>query len=335
MKTTLRSIIERYVKLQPQNSRGWHPCVHQGCDHGKKGARAAFIFNENGSVGFNCFNCAVDCSFDPTAGYSVSDDFIKVWRDFRIPEDHLNEFIFQALESGGIKKQKPISRTTDIEPKILTMPPTFYRLSEAPSTDLWAEIARIHLQEERGIDYHDYSFYLSEKTNDKQYSKWFKRLIIPMYKQDDLIFYQGRRLTDSLIKKYESPSTESSKILGGFDELFKQTDQPLIVAEGWFDGFVVNGVSIIGNTFSKEQIEWLNLSKRNKIYVPDKTGKGYIAAKMALQQGWKVSIPDTSDCKDISEAVKKYGKLYTLKSIMDNACLGFEAELKIKFLENA
>lgn len=334
---SLQDIIRQYVFLHPVNSRGWHPCVHQGCDHGKKGPRAAFIFDGD-VVGFHCFNCPTKARFDPNDDANLSEDFKKILRDFNIPDEAWQSVVFDSFvknydKSSRLKDKKTTKYTDPNEPLTIEMLPTFYRLSDAADGDKWAIIAKDYLEYERGIDWNSYDFYLSEKTNDKTYDKWHKRLIIPMYKNNNLIFYQGRRLVETLKKKYESPSTESNKVLGGFDNLFTHTPAPLIVVEGWFDAFVVDGAAVIGNTISKEQIAWLNKSKRPKIYVPDKTGLGYIAAKTALSQGWKISVPDTSNCKDVSDAVKRFGKLYAIKSIIDNACSGFEAELQLKFLE--
>lgn len=331
---TMRSIIEQYVRLYPVNARGWHPCVHQGCDHGKKGPRAAFIFSTD-SVGFHCFNCAAHPSYNENDGI-ISDEFKKILNDFSIPEDAWQPLLFKALQNkdnGKTKTKRSLTQITQFEPAELILPTSFYQLSEAPDNDKWAIIANDYLEYERHILPSSYPFYLSEKTNDKHLAKWYKRLIIPMYKEGKLIFYQGRRLLETMPKKYESPSTESNKVLGCFDNALLKTEVPLIVVEGWFDAFAVDGVAVIGNTISKEQIYWINKSPRKKIYVPDKTGKGYIAAKQALDLGWEISVPDFTDCKDTSDAVKRFGKLYTLKSIIDSSCSGFSAELQIKFLE--
>ena len=50
----------------------------------------------------------------------------------------------------------------------------------------------------------------------------------------------------------------------------------------------------------------------------DKSGAKLVDA--AIKYGWSVSFPvwqEDLDCKDISDAVVKYGKLFVLKSIID------------------
>jgi hypothetical protein len=38
----------------------------------------------------------------------------------------------------------------------------------------------------------------------------------------------------------------------------------------------------------------------------------------ALELGWAVSMPDWEDCKDVNDAVIKYGRLATLLTIMQS-----------------
>jgi DNA primase len=50
--------------------------------------------------------------------------------------------------------------------------------------------------------------------------------------------------------------------------------------------------------------------------VPDQDSTGLALIDRAVELGWAVSIPAWEDCKDINDAVKKYGKLTTLLTIM-------------------
>ena len=76
------------------------------------------------------------------------------------------------------------------------------------------------------------------------------------------------------------------------------------------------------------------MKKLNKeiIIVPDndKPGKKFI--EYAIENNWYASKPDWgSDVKDISDAVKKFGRLYTLASIIKYKVSG---EIKITMLKN-
>ena len=127
-----------------------------------------------------------------------------------------------------------------------------------------------------------------------------------------------------------SPDVEKSKVLFGFDQLFNGSALPIFIVEGIFDALSINGVATIGNTLSDEQIQWLSRSPRQKVLIPDTQGDGHIMAEQARDQGWAVSIPDIGNCKDVNEAVCKYGLLYTMRSITNNIATGFEAQTIVR-----
>lgn len=54
-------------------------------------------------------------------------------------------------------------------------------------------------------------------------------------------------------------------------------------------------------------------------------------AEQALDEGWSISCPEIGDCKDVSEAVRKYGKMYVLKTITENKMTGFMARTYLGF----
>ena len=330
---SLEQIIRQYVILPPYpNAKGWYPVLHTTCDHGKKGARAAFKFNSE-VVTFNCFNCSHAAVFDPNqqdqAKPIMSKGMIKVMDDFSIPEDEWRAVMFDALSKrdAGIKGSDNEIKRVNIEPPVLNFPETFYPLKDADDT--WATIARIYL-EERNINPDDYNFQLARVSKDKPYlNKWLGRVILPSYKNGKLIFYQGRDLTGTKIKKYESPPDSRDAVLCGFDRLFTNYDQPLYIVEGWFDAEAIGGVAVLSNTLSEKQIAWLNRSQRTKVYIPDQYGSGFVGAKVAIKEGWHVSTPDIGNIKDMSSAVQHYGLMYVLKTLNDNTATGFEAETNI------
>lgn len=339
---TLEQVIRQYIPLPIRPSgRGWYPVLCRVCnDHGKKGPRGGFKF-EDGTVAYHCFNCGPEMNTVYTPDLQGREGqpifppkMAQVLEAFGVPEDEWKAVVFSSMSNreNGHKTHKSSNTIKSIEPTILHLPQTFYPLKDADANDKWAIIANYYLEEERGIDPSKYPFYLSKQTNDPHLKKWYGRLIIPIYKGDNLIFYQGRDLTNKAKKKYESPPDSRDNVLFGFDQLFINRDIPLYVAEGVFDAMMIDGVAILSNDPSKAQIEWLNRSPRKKVYIPDRFGSGRIGAEKALKAGWKISIPDTPDCKDINEAVRKYGKLYVMKSLVENTFDGFEAQVRMGIL---
>lgn len=332
---SLEQLIRQYVQLPTVPSgTGWYPTLHV-CDHGKKGPRAGFKFDNN-TVAFHCFNCGLAAVYDPEQRGRegqplISKKMQQVLEDYNIPQDEWQQVLFSALKTqdAGIATQQIGKPVQSIEPMEIPLPETFYLLSEADEDDKWAMIARYYL-EDRSIDPSSYPFMLSKKTDIPHLKKWFGRVIIPIYKDGKLIFYTGRDLTEKAVKKYESPAVSRDRVIYGFDKLFENSDLPLYIVEGWFDAFVIDGIAIFGNEISSTKIKWLNRSRRKKVYIPDQFGDGFRAAKQAIDAGWSVSTPDFGDCKDVSAAVQKYGKLYVLQTLAQHTASGFEAELNAR-----
>lgn len=328
-------VIRQYVPLATRPSgKGWYGVMCRVCnDHGKKGTRGGFHFQDG--IGYNCFNC------EHTAGYTngqpfTPDDALKVVFDaYGIPDAHWNELVMESLQNrnsdNGAFHAKIVKAST-IEAKVLQQPDYFHELSSLPEDMPLRQLAELHLIEERGIDPAAYPFLVALKDDEDPYSAaWLKRLIIPVYdRANRLIFYQGRDLIGTANNKYKSPSVDRDCVLYGMDQIYKHTNAPLFVVEGFFDAFHVDGVAILGRQLTDPMVQHLNNSVREKIIIPDRTGNGEDLALAGLKQGWKVSTPDFGNCKDITEAVVKYGKLYVMKSITDNVHSGFSAELNVR-----
>ena len=72
------------------------------------------------------------------------------------------------------------------------------------------------------------------------------------------------------------------------------------------------------NNASETQAEIIDTLAREVILVPDRDAAGQKLIDDALEYGWSVSFPEwETDVKDINDAVVRYGKLFTLKSIID------------------
>ncbi len=315
---TLEEVIRRNVAFpQGETKLGWWPILHQACDHGRKGARAAFKF-EGDATTFHCFNCGLASKYDPLESPYLSKNMKQVMSDFFIPEEEYQAVVMQNLakERGDSNSGAAVQEFKDLEPEEIELPPIFYPLEGASGS--WAELARYYLREERSVDPSSYPFMLARKSDQDFLKKWHGRVIIPVYKDGKLIFFIGRDLTGKKQRKYESPSVSRDTVLYGYDKLYIDRDKPLYIVEGWFDAEAIDGVAIFGNELSETKIRILNKSPRTKVYIPDRYGDGLTGAEQALAAGWSISTPDIGTCKDMSEAVQKYGKLYVLKTLVDN-----------------
>jgi len=322
--TTLEEVIRNHVRLGRPNGQGWHSVVCP-CDHGRKGPRAAFKF-ENGVVGYNCFNCGLAAVFNPLENKSMPKKMQLVLEQFKIPKEDWQGVLFAALAAG--EQPTIVKQQVDIEPKEIEFPDFFYPLA-GNDNDEWDVCAREYLAFERAINYKDHTFYLSKRTIDPKSKQWYGRLIIPFYKDKKLIFYQGRDVSTQRVKKYLSPDVARENVLYGYEFITEDNDAPLFIVEGWFDAFLLKGVAVLGDRMTPNQVKWINQSRRKKVVVPDRYGDGWRLAEQALELGWSVSTPDTPGCKDVTDAVVKYGMLYTLSAIKEGTHEGFAAATRV------
>lgn len=339
--SSVEDLVREHIRLPTHaNSRGWYPILCKVCnDHGRKGPRAAFLFEDDG-VAYHCFNCQAKGTYSPSKHKTLTKSIESILLDFGVPQEDINRLKFEILGSKYDKKEVA-KRVSNHEPPEIPLP-SHFKLLDYDS--VWCDVAREYL-EERCIDPESYPFMISTGVCEdldkhpkqvqvamaKEAEKWPGRVIIPIFKDEKLVFYTGRDMTGKKRKKYESPSVPKHNIIFGFDELFKDTETPLYVVEGIFDAMVIDGVSVMGAELSESQIYWLNRSHRPKVYIPDQFGGGGANAERAVDQNWSVAFPDVDDAKDINEAVEKYGKLYVMSTINEKTKTGFAARTNIGF----
>lgn len=325
---TLEQVIRQHIALPPRpNSQGWYSVLCKVCnDHGRKGKRAGFRFDD-ATVGYNCFNCGHTALFNPQERQTLSRDMTAVLEAFGLRKEDWQPAVFSmSRNKDNFVRQK---KRESYEPKEIELPPYITPLDV--NGDEFDQYAIEYLQNERAIDWTQYPFYVGRKTSHPSSQRWYGRLIIPFYKDNKLIFFQGRDLSGTRQRKYLSPDIPRENVIYGYDHVFKDTDEPLYIVEGWFDAWHLEGVAVLGNRMTPHQLYWINQSRRPKVVIPDRFGDGYLLAEQAVELGWSVSTPDIGDCKDPNEAILKYGKMYTLMTIRTHTYEEFEAALRIKF----
>ena len=90
----------------------------------------------------------------------------------------------------------------------------------------------------------------------------------------------------------------------------------VIVTEGPIDALKIGGVGIKVIILTKSQADLVDLLGKDVIVVPDRDA-GQKIIDTAIEYGWSVASDWEDDVKDVSDAVDKYGKLYTLWSIIN------------------
>tara|TARA_Y100000114_G_scaffold88092_1_gene81529 strand:- start:1547 stop:2320 length:774 start_codon:yes stop_codon:yes gene_type:complete len=236
-----------------------------------------------------------------------------------VPDDTIKKLAIEAMrhEEGDVKFEK--RKFVNFAKK--SMPKNTHKL------DVWLEkyVGKdltepqykkidnlLSYLRQRNIDPTWYDFMYSPDF----YFNFDQRVIIPFYWKGNVVGYTGRLFEQSEKIKYVTevqPGYVFNMDAQTWDRKF------VIVTEGPFDAITTSGVSILGseiNDIQRELIEGLN---RQIIVVPDRDKPGEKLINQAIEYGWSVAFPEWhKSIEDTADAVAKYGRLFTLKSILSS-----------------
>jgi len=291
-------------------------CVHMGQPTLDKRGRLG-VRLDAGSIGASCFNCSF--KFKWTCNGRISDKFALFLSGIGVPEGDIAKLRFQAAKEASESVEGSPFTANDVQLvtwSSVELPADSLSLSE------WSKygcddpnfLKALSYAHERRMDDFDNLYWTP--CIDFQYNK---RIIIPCLYNGRIVGYSARYYGDT-------PYKMVPKYLNNFPENFiynldayKYNDRKYcIVCEGMLDAYLIDGVSCIGNSINAQQIEALKKLNKTIILCPDRDSPGQGLIDIAVREGWAVSFPKwEADVKDPAQAVQRYGKIYTLKTIID------------------
>ena len=294
-------------------------CVHNGTSADTR-QRAGVKTGEGGSVSYHCFNCGFTASWKP--GRRISYKMKRLMQWLNIPDDTITKISLQVLETEELK-----TNDQTILPKFMNkaLPEgakplqewADYRAMESTGVDKNLLKVFEYLQS-RQLYFDDYNFHWSPLNG------YSDRLIVPFYSDKRVVGYTARKIKEG------NPKYISDQQPGYVFNLDSQRYGRVytVVVEGPFDAIAVEGVALLGSEIKDQQAMLINSLNTKVIVVPDRDESGEKIVEQALELGWGVSMPNwDKEIKDVNEAVQKYGKIYTLHTIVGSAEFN---ELKIK-----
>lgn len=133
----------------------------------------------------------------------------------------------------------------------------------------------------RGIEILDYPFYICYRGS------YNRRLIIPFFKKDKVIYFQGRSLSDKIFPKYKN-SSESKEQIILFEDSF-HPDKDIFVFEGFWEALIfekylnLNGTTCLGKEVSQVFFKTLlDKTSKNIIFCFDNDEAGKNAIKNVI-----------------------------------------------------
>ena len=306
------------------SASGWTsfnaPCCHHRGENADTRSRGGLISNANGSISYHCFNCNFKASYVP--GRHLSYKFRKLLAWFGADENTIKRLVIEA-----IRVQETVAPETIQEPAEEIVFKKRLLPDEAMELTQWEAFYKLRSESENypvDANYHEAVMYSSERVNLAKYDIYWtpetqynlnQRVIVPFTWKNETIGYTARTFNDAVKPKYYS-HYEPNYVFNVDRQL--PGSRFVIVCEGPFDAMALDGVAILSNECSETQADIIDSLSREVVVVPDADRAGAKLINNAIEYGWTVSFPVwLDDCKDASEAVHKYGKLFTLKAIID------------------
>ena len=278
-------------------------CHHNGtsADHRLRGG---IMINEG--VSYHCFNCQFKASWQP--GRPISGKFKKLLQWLGVPDDLITKCSIEALR---LKEDEHYKGMQGLIPTFIdkAMPlgsKPIRKLLDDPPEDLMPVLEYLH---SRGFYVDDYDWHWCDEEGFRN------RLIIPFMYQGRCVGWTARRITDG------KPKYISEQQPGYVFNLDRQDyrRQYAIVCEGPLDAISIDAIALMGAEIKAGQHLLITKLQKEVILVPDRDEAGAKLIQQAIQHNWSVSFPEWGPgIKDINDAVRKYGRLYTLWSIISS-----------------
>ncbi len=320
---TLRTFLPYKKKQTPS---GWisfnAPCCHRRGHSSDERMRGGVNFTQ-GFV-YHCFNCGFATGWQPGKPIPLKLKMLCSWLGAN--DDDIKKLVFEALktESSEYEKENYVSQV-DFSKKELPEGslPLFEWLNENLDTNTEKKLlSAVEYLIDRGFNPTDSDFYWSPIDG------YSDRVIIPFFYQKEIVGSTARKISDG---KPKYLSDQHPYFVFNLD---RQIDARkfVLVTEGPFDALSIDGVALLTNEISEQQAKIINSLGKTVILIPDQDKDGLVTVDQARELGWMVAFPNwDKNIKDCADAVKEYGKLFTIVDIIKTAVSG---NIKINLYKN-
>jgi hypothetical protein len=300
-------------------------CHHRG--EGRDTRQRGGIIVKADTWSYHCFNCGFKAGWSP--GKLLSKNTKDLFRWSGMPDDQITKLGLYALK---LKEDQPsYIKELKFDLNEVELPDGTMSIKDwvdSPSIENFLDdlVPVMEYISSRGFDPLDGNFMWSPTAGYKD------RVIIPFYSNQLVVGFTGRKIKDGK-PKYLTDS-QSGYVFNLDNQAHNR--KYVIVVEGQFDALAIDGVAIMTNEPNDVQIARINALGKKVICVPDKDKPGAKLIHHAVNNGWSVSLPEWgNDVKDVADAMCKFGRLYTLFTIIhyceDNK---IKMQLLAKKLEN-
>lgn len=293
-----------------QTSSGWISfnapcCVHNGESQDKR-QRGGIKATDQG-WSYHCFNCGFTASF--ILGRNLSFKARRLLQWLNVPQEEIERINLESLKHRSIQgilddRQRTAHVVQGIEFEDRDLPEEFALIDRNMPVH-WQYLRDRCVPEDYPIGM------IHGKTDDKFTRR--QGVIIP-FTYDGRIVGHTRRFFDDHNPRYIH-DMQPGFVFG--TDLQRPDWQHVIVVEGVFDALCIGALAVLHADINDAQARLIRSLDRAITVVPDQDEAGMKLVDRAIELGWAVSMPEwPEDVKDANDAVKKWGRLATLITIM-------------------
>lgn len=316
-------VVSNIPNKRRQTPRGWVIfdavcCHHRGHTHDKRN-RGNLMINQNGIIGYNCYNCGFRTRFD---GIDLSRNFENLLHWLGASSQSIQEAKLELLKNkiegivpDGLAEEFLFTKAfpeVDL-PKDAVPIESIADLDEIPEEYI-SVISYLNSRGKVLAENYDY-YWTPNSKNDMN-----KRLIIPFYYDNKVVGWTARYAgtPPSGTPRYYNSGLQPGYLFNN-EVMNKYNRKYVLLVEGPFDAIAVDGVAVLGSELSHEQLAWLLQCDKEIVVVPDRQRKNQGLIDAALDNNWYVSFPEWEDnIKDCADASARYGRIYTIRSILES-----------------
>jgi 5S rRNA maturation endonuclease (ribonuclease M5) len=302
----ISSLLPRRTKATPS---GWTSlnapcCIYRGHSKDTK-KRGGFRFDNQGFI-YHCFNCDFKAGWSPGKLLSSNTKGLLKW--LGTSDEDISKLSLYTLKNKETIEKETIKLYKEF--REIQLPPDTYNIN------YWAEqgesskefIESLEYILSRGLKFDWYPWHWSSSPGYRD------RIIMPFYDNGKIVGWSGRKINGNTLKylTHAQPG-----YVFNIDNQYNDREYCLVL-EGQLDAISVDGVAVMSNNVNSQQIAKINSLEKQVILVPDQDAAGAELIKVAIENKWAISCPNWYDCKDTNDAVKQYGRIYTLHSIINN-----------------
>lgn len=281
-------------------------CIHTGNSKDTR-QRGGILLTTKGGWTYHCFNCNFKAGWAP--GHLLTKNTKNLFKWLGLSENEISKLGLIALK---LKDDQPVAKKSisfTLEER--SLPEGSMLLKD------WAQVVWKPGADEDMVRVFEY---LVSRGMELDWYDWMwtpapgykDRVIIPFYQDGKIVGYTGRKITEG------KPKYLTDAQPGYVFNIDRQKNdrEYIIVVEGQFDAIGIDGIAIMHNEPNETQCARINALGKQVIVVPDRDKAGLKLIQAAIKHNWAVSLPPWNDVKDVADAVAKYGRIYTLFTIL-------------------